>query len=130
MLHFRRTGEVALVSQTSRVIGQHLAKLRRDYALTQEAFAKRIGVSTCYIGPLERGDKVPSLTMLEKIAAEFSVPLFTFFINAEQEDREAVERIRVLVGSRPQEEREFLLKTVEEMVKLLRRKPRKQPSGK
>jgi transcriptional regulator with XRE-family HTH domain len=114
------------MSQTSKVIGQHFSKLRRDYALTQEAFAKRIGVNTSYIGPLERGEKIPSLTMLERVASEFSVPLFTFFINAELEDREAVERIRILVGSRPQEEREFLLKTVEEMVKLLRRKPRKQ----
>jgi transcriptional regulator with XRE-family HTH domain len=78
------------MSQTSKVIGQHFSKLRRDYALTQEAFAKRIGVNTSYIGPLERGEKIPSLTMLERVASEFSVPLFTFFINAELEDREEI----------------------------------------
>ncbi|MGE0488131.1 MAG: hypothetical protein AB7S38_02830 [Vulcanimicrobiota bacterium] len=53
------------------------------------------------------------------------MPIFNFFVDDEIEDRAAAERIRALVMSRPPEEREFLLKTLEEMVKLLRRKPRK-----
>jgi transcriptional regulator with XRE-family HTH domain len=113
------------MSYVAQLIGRHIRRLRRDHALTQQAFAKRIGVNASYIGPLEKGDKVPSLSMLERLAAAFSVPIFYFFIDDEKEDRGTVERIRALVGSRPLEEREFLLKTIEGMVKLLRVKPRK-----
>ncbi len=113
-------------SSVAQLIGRHIRRLRRDHALTQQAFAKRIGVNASYIGPLEKGDKAPSLSMLERLASEFAVPVFSFFIDDEKEDRGAVDRIRALVGSRPPEEREFLLKTIEEMVKLLRRKPRKK----
>ena len=113
------------MSSVAQLIGRHIRRLRRDHALTQQGFAKRIGVNASYIGPLEKGDKVPSLSMLERLAGAFSVPIFYFFIDDEKEDRGAVDRIRALVGSRPPEEREFLLKTIEEMVKLLREKPRK-----
>lgn len=109
----------------AQIIGRHIRRIRRDHAITQQALAKRIGVNASYIGPLEKGLKTPSLTTLERLSEEFSVPVFSFFIDDEAEDRAAVDRIRALVGSRPAEEREFLLKTLEEMVKLLRRKPRK-----
>ncbi len=97
--------------------------------MTQQAFAKRIGVNASYIGPLEKGQKTPSIATLEKLSEEFSIPIFNFFIDEEVEDRAAAERIKALVMSRPTEERDFLLKTLEEMVKLLRRKPRKNRSG-
>ncbi|MBI3928725.1 MAG: helix-turn-helix transcriptional regulator [Armatimonadetes bacterium] len=118
-----------MASSLSQVIGRHIRRVRRDHALTQQAFARRIGVNASYIGPLEKGQKSPSITTLERVSQEFSVPIFSFFIDDEVEDRAAAERIRALVMSRPTEERDFLLKTLEEMVKLLRRKPRKKPTG-
>lgn len=117
------------MANLSQIIGRHIRRVRRDHALTQTAFARRVGVNASYIGPLEKGLKTPSLATLEKVSEEFSVPIFSFFIDDDAEDRAAVERIRALVGSRPSEEREFLLKTIEEMVKLLRRKPRKPGKG-
>ncbi len=106
-------------------IGRHIRRIRRDHALTQQAFAKRIGVNPSYIGPLEKGLKTPSIATLERLSEEFSFPIFNFFVDDRQEDRAAADKIRALVVSRPPEERDFLLKTLEEMVKLLRRKPRK-----
>lgn len=117
-----------MASKLSKVIGRHIRRIRRDHALTQQAFARRIGVNASYIGPLEKGLKTPSVATLEKLSQEFNVPVFSFFIDDEVEDRAAAERIRALVMSRPLEEREFLLKTLESMVKLLRRKPRKAPA--
>lgn len=95
--------------------------------MTQQALARRLGVNPSFIGPLEKGEKSPSLQTLERLAEVFAVPAFTFFIDDEAEDRASVDRVRALVGSRPAEERDFLLKTLEEMVKLLRRRPRRRP---
>ena len=118
-----------MASSLRQTIGRQIRRIRRDHALTQQAFARRIGVNASYIGPLEKGQKTPSISTLERLSAEFSVPIFNFFVDDEIEDRAAAERIRALVMSRPLEEREFLLKTLEEMVKLLRRKPRKARAG-
>ena len=109
------------------VIGRHIRRIRRDHAMTQQALAKRIGVNASFIGPLEKGQKSPSLQTIERLSEVFSVPTFTFFIDDEAEDRAVIDRIRALVGSRSSEERDFLLKTLEEMVKLLRRRPRRKP---
>ncbi|MEW6280883.1 MAG: helix-turn-helix transcriptional regulator [Candidatus Eremiobacterota bacterium] len=106
-------------------MGRQIRRVRVDNAMTQQAFALRIGVNPSYIGPLEKGLKSPSISTLERISQEFSVPIFSFFIDEEVEDQPTAERIRVLVTARPPDERQFLLKTLEEMVKLLRKKPRK-----
>ncbi|MBN9416106.1 MAG: helix-turn-helix transcriptional regulator [Candidatus Eremiobacteraeota bacterium] len=119
------------MAHLAEVIGRHIRRIRRDHAMTQQALAKRIGVNASFIGPLEKGQKSPSLQTIERLSEVFSVPTFTFFIDDEAEDRAAIDRIRALVGSRSAEERDFLLKTLEEMVKLLRRRPRrKQGEGK
>lgn len=115
------------MSHLAEVIGRHIRRIRRDHALTQQALARRIGVNASFIGPLEKGQKSPSLQTIERLSEEFSVPTFTFFIDDESEDRAATDRIRALVGSsRSSEERDFLVKTLEEMVKLLRRRPRRK----
>ncbi|MBT9586811.1 helix-turn-helix transcriptional regulator [bacterium] len=108
------------------VIGRHIRRFRRDHAMTQQGLARRIGVNASFIGPLEKGQKSPSLQTIERLSQVFSVPMYTFFIDDEADDRAAIDRIRALVGSRSAEERDFLLKTLEEMVKLLRRRPRRK----
>lgn len=106
-------------------VGRQIRRVRMDNAMTQQSFARRIGVNASYIGPLEKGMKAPSIATLEKIAQEFSVPIFSFFVDEHIENQAFSDRIRALVGSRPVDEQDFLLKTLEEMVKLLRKRPRK-----
>lgn len=114
------------VASLSEIIGRHINRIRRDHAMTQQALARRIGVNASFIGPLEKGLKSPSIQTIERLSEVFSVPTFVFFIDDEAEDRAAIDRIRALISSRTVEERDFLLKTLEEMVKLLRRRPRRK----
>lgn len=111
------------------LVGRQIRRVRVDNAMTQQAFAHKIGVNASYIGPLEKGMKAPSISTLEKISQEFHVPIFSFFIDDEAEDQATAERIRALVLAQPPDEREFLLRTLEEMVKLLRKRPRKKKEG-
>lgn len=40
---------------------------------TQEDLAERAGLTTTYVGQVERGDKVPSLTVILKLAHALNV---------------------------------------------------------
>jgi len=51
-----------------RVCVNRLKKIRQSYGLTQEAFAKRVGLSRKYVVTLESGKASPTLDTIEKIA--------------------------------------------------------------
>ena len=44
-------------------------RLREEKELTQEELAERAGISATYVGFIERGDNVPTLTILIQIAS-------------------------------------------------------------
>lgn len=49
-------------------IGQNIRKCRAKVGLTQEALAERVGLSTSYMGAIERGEKIPKLQVFICIA--------------------------------------------------------------
>ena len=50
-----------------KAIGQRIRKRRRWVELTQEQLAETTGVSTSFIGHIERGTRVPSVETLWRI---------------------------------------------------------------
>lgn len=57
------------------VIAKRLNTLRTSYGLSQQDFAKKVGLSQSAISQFEKAERVPSTTALEKIANAFSLPL-------------------------------------------------------
>jgi len=55
------------------VFGRRLKTLRKERKLTQEELADKLGPHNSYIGLLERGERIPSLLTLDKIAKYFGV---------------------------------------------------------
>ena len=51
-----------------KILGANIRKYRRQSGITQEQLAEKIGKSVNYIGMIERGEKVPSLTTFVLIA--------------------------------------------------------------
>ena len=49
-------------------IGQRVRRKRRELGLTQERLAEQVSLSTSFIGFIERGEKVPSLDTMVKLA--------------------------------------------------------------
>lgn len=49
------------------MFGAVVRRVRKTYAWTQEDLAERSGLTSTYIGQVERGDKVPSLTVVLKL---------------------------------------------------------------
>ena len=54
-------------------ISSRIKKLRNHVDLTQEAFAKKVGVSQQYIGQLEIGNRNPSPGLVIALAYKFRV---------------------------------------------------------
>ncbi len=60
---------------TAEGIGNRVRILRRNRSMTQEELAEKSGLSTKYIGELERGQSNPTLTTIEKIANALGVEM-------------------------------------------------------
>lgn len=55
------------------IFGEIVRNVRKKHAWTQEDLAERAGLTTTYVGQVERGDKVPSLTVVLKLAMALEV---------------------------------------------------------
>lgn len=55
------------------VFGRRLKQLRKERKMTQEELAEKLTLHNSYIGLLERGERIPSLITLDKIAKHFGV---------------------------------------------------------
>jgi transcriptional regulator with XRE-family HTH domain len=63
----------------SEVVRQH----RKEKKLSQETLAERANVSSKMISLIERGERVPSITVAEFVARGLSVPLWRLVKDAE-----------------------------------------------
>lgn len=104
------------------IIGRRIHRLRRHADLTQQGLAELIGVNASYIGPLEKGLKCPSITVLHKLAEVLGQPIFSFFLDdeaTETSDESEQLRLNALLSSHSPEERRFMVRMLEEMSTML-----------
>ena len=67
--------------------GVKIRELRKAKGWTQKQLAKAVGVSTNFIGYVERGVRKPSLDTLERIARALGVATKDLFESLDDEDR-------------------------------------------
>ena len=67
------------VKDKSNRFGQAVREARIAAGLTQEELADRSGLDRSYIGGVERGERNPTLTVIEKIAEGFDITLAELF---------------------------------------------------
>ncbi|MCR5255868.1 MAG: helix-turn-helix domain-containing protein [Acetatifactor sp.] len=90
-------------------IGKHIKEERMRLHLTQEKLAEDVGLSTAYIGQIERGDRNLSLDNLVNVANKLGVTidyLLSESINADSEDVTLIQ-ISQLLNNRPLRDRQF-----------------------
>ena|ERR1700720_204517 len=61
------------------LFGSRIRSIRETGNLSREAVAERAGISANYLGEVERGEKFPTLDMIERIASALQVLPPTFF---------------------------------------------------
>lgn len=60
-------------------VGRRIALLRRRLGFSQEKFAELCDMHRTYIGAIERGEKTPTITTLEKIAKGLNIEIVELF---------------------------------------------------
>jgi transcriptional regulator with XRE-family HTH domain len=60
-------------AREAEIFGAAVRRVRKQLVWTQEDLADRAGLTTTYVGQVERGDKVPSLTVVLKLAGALEV---------------------------------------------------------
>lgn len=69
--------------KNSKKVGNKIKKIRDSYNLSQDRFAKRLGLSGKTISAYETGRSVPPLRVVEKIVNAYDTP----FINIKEEQK-------------------------------------------
>lgn len=59
--------------------GRKLRRLRLARDITQERFAEQIGISTTFLGLIERGVNAPSFETIEEITRALKLPVYELF---------------------------------------------------
>ncbi len=65
--------------------GGVVRRSREKNGWSQEVLADRAGLNRSYLGEIERGSAVPSLTTISKIALALEVSMSTLIANCEQQ---------------------------------------------
>lgn len=74
-------------------IGRRIKRIRVERGLTQKELASKVGIDFTYIGKIERGEQLPSLKILLKIADALSLPFGCFL-----EDKDMVAAFELANG--------------------------------
>lgn len=69
----------------ARIIGERIAEDRHVWNLTQRALAEQVGIGQSAIGLYEKGDRMPPLPVLIRIAAAFGMTISQFLTGLEEE---------------------------------------------
>lgn len=62
-----------------RIFGLRIRELRKKSKLTQSELAEKVGLSTNFIGMVERGERNTSVDKIFKLAKAFDISLAQFF---------------------------------------------------
>lgn len=90
----------------------NVRQYRKKAHLSQQELAEKCGIATNYLSEIERGQKFPSVELIEKISEKLSIPAYLFFIDGTTEiDIDLVSRKR---------NREFSDRLISEITQLLR----------
>lgn len=67
------------MSKIARTVGERIRQIRKSKGLSQEKVALKAGITTSYMGQVERGEKSPTVDSLEKISYALNVPISELF---------------------------------------------------
>ena len=72
------------------VVGENIKRIRTNKRLTQEEFAKEVGISRSYLGDLENNRKSPTVETLEKISRKMETSI-EFLIGGNEMNNKAID---------------------------------------
>lgn len=100
-------------------IGENIKQFRKNKKITQKELAEKIGVTDSAITKYEKGDREPNIETLNKIATALGVTINDLVKNEEKASNKNSIGIRFLDRSKLPDEKEQIVKVVEEMYEFI-----------
>lgn len=102
------------------LFGSRIRSIREAANLSREAAAERAGTGANYLGEVERGEKFPTLEMIERIAAALKVSPSAFFeYEAEEvEDQILISKLQQLLSRLTTDQLQQALRVLKALVQM------------
>lgn len=78
------------------LLAKEIRARRKGLGLSQEEFAAKIGVSSVFVSKIERGIANPTVSVVEKMANFFNMPISELFSSMESQALTDSVRIRIM----------------------------------
>lgn len=101
--------------------GDRIRAIRKSKKLSQEQLALTAGITTAYLGQIERSEKNPTVAVIEKICLSLDISLSEFFGSEEipSDSLDAVSRqILIQLNNRTEKEKKIILQVIKQVLKL------------
>lgn len=63
------------------IFSENLKFYRKNAGLSQQQLAEKCDIATNYLSEIERGQKFPSIELIEKMSSELHIPAYLFFLD-------------------------------------------------
>ena len=80
-------------------VGKKIREIRKNRGLSQEALGEKAGLSSNYVGQIERGQKQVTLTTLAKIAESLEIDVSQLFEESTSKKVKQEEELSFLIES-------------------------------
>lgn len=110
--------------QLKKIIGRQITKKRKEAGLTQAAIAPLVHLSTEGYARYERGDTTPDIMFLEKLAKVLDCPVAELVTQTSISASAQAQHITELLEKVSSSDRDEIIKIVETVVLLCRKKMR------
>ena len=103
-------------------VGNRIRELRTKMKLSQESLALNAKITPAYLGQIERGQKNPTIALLEKICRALHISLTDFFESSSSSKMPfdaPTSQILQLLAQRSVKEKEYIAHMISELNSLL-----------
>lgn len=66
------------------IFSENLKFYRKNAGLSQQQLAEKCDIATNYLSEIERGQKFPSIELIEKMSSELNIPAYLFFLDEKE----------------------------------------------
>ena len=106
----------------AKIVGEAIAEQRKKKDFTQAEVAEHLKIEVETVSRLETGTIAPTLKRLEQLSELFDCPIVSFFGQATVSLSEQAEAIAILLSPLSKEERHLVVKFVEDVTQLMRKR--------
>lgn len=101
----------------TKVLGNNIRAERKRQLLTLEQLAEQVGITDNFLGKIERGDSMPSLSTIDRIAQSLHVSIDFLLWDAEQHSNYQLIQSILEFSNLSPEKRELFLSFIQDNIK-------------